>query len=83
MQHEAAQAVPLSTYWACGRAPMLEVFGALDPFKPQAAWRELIDDFGHRVASMRIDDASHALLPEQPDRVAQAILLFLERHAIP
>ena len=32
MQHEAAQAVPLSVYWACGQAPMLEVFDALDPF---------------------------------------------------
>ncbi len=81
MQHEAAQAVPLSAYWACGQAPMLEVFGALDPFKPQPYWRELSDQFGDRVTSVRIEDASHALFPEQPDRVAQAILPFLARHA--
>ncbi len=83
MQHEAAQAVPLCAYWACGRAPMLEVFGACDPFKPQPSWQELRDDFGDRVTSVRIDDASHALFPEQPDRVAQAILPFLARHAAP
>ena len=60
---------------------MLEVFGALDPFKPQPYWRELSDAFGDRVTSVRIENASHALFPEQPDRVAQAILPFLGRHA--
>ena len=81
MQHEAAKAVPLSTYWACGRAPMLEMFGALDPFKPRAYWQELRDQFGDRVTSVVIEDASHALFPEQPDQVAQAVLPFLARHA--
>ncbi len=80
MQHEAAQAVPLAAYWGCGRAPMLEVFGALDPFKPRAYWQELGDQFGDRVTSVMIDDASHALFPEQPDRVAQAVLPWLVRH---
>lgn len=81
MQHEAARAVPPSTYWACGRAPMLEVFGAEDPFKPQAYWHELSDQFGSRVTSVVIDNASHALFPEQPERVAHAVLPFLSRHA--
>ena len=80
MQHEAAKAVPLSAYWACGRAPMLEVFGTLDPFKPKAYWHELGDQFGDRVTSIRIEDASHALFPEQPDRVAEAVLSWLSRH---
>ena len=80
MQHEAAQAVPLAAYWACGRAPMLEVFGALDPFKPKAFWPELRDQFGDRVTSVMIEDASHALFPEQPDFVAQAVLPWLARH---
>ena len=83
MQHEAAQAVPQSVYWACGRVPMLEVFGTVDPFKPKAYWRELSDQFGDGVTSVRIEDASHALFPEQPDQVAQAVLPFLARHAPP
>ena len=80
MQHAAAKAVPLSVYWACGRAPMLEVFGALDPFKPKVYWRELSDQFGSRVTSVRIEDASHALFPEQPDLVAEAVLSWLPQH---
>ena len=66
MQQEAAQAVPLSAYWACGQAPMLEVSGALNPFKPQVFWRELSDEFGDRVTSLRIEDASHATLLHGP-----------------
>ena len=80
MQHEAAQAVPPSIYWACGRASMLEVFGALDPFKPSAYWHELQEQFGERVTSVMIEDASHALFPEQPDKVAQAMLPWLADH---
>ena len=81
MQRQAAEAVPLSAYWACGRAPMLEMFGAHDPFKPRAYWQELRDGFGERVTSVVIEDASHALFPEQPRRVAEALLPFLARHA--
>ncbi len=80
MQHAAASAVAVSAYWACGRAPMLELFGALDPFKPKAFWQELSDQFGDRVTSVRIEDASHALFPEQPDRVAEALLPWLSRY---
>ena len=83
MQHEAAQAVPQSVYWACGRAPMLEVFGALGPFKPCAYWRELGEQFCERVTSVQIPDASHALFPEQPEQVAQAVMPFLARHTSP
>ena len=80
MQHEAAQAVPVSAYWACGRAPMLEVFGSVDPFKPKAFWQELRGQFGGRVDSAVIDDASHALFPEQPIKVAEAVLPWLDQH---
>ena len=80
MQHEAAQAVPPAAYWACGRTPMLEVFGADDPFKPKAFWQEMRDEFGDRVTSVVIDGASHALFPEQPVKVAEAVLPWLDQH---
>ena len=79
MQHAAAQAVPLSVYWACGNVPLLEVFGEHDPFKPKAYWQELHDQFGDRVSSVVIEDASHALFPEQPGKVAGAVLPWLAR----
>lgn len=47
------------------------------PLRPQAYWQELRDAFGDRVTSVRIENASHALFPEQPDQVAQAVLHFL------
>ena len=80
MQHAAAQAVPRSAYWACGSVPLLEIFGEYDPFKPKAYWQELHGQFGNRVSSMVIEDASHALFPEQPDRIAGAVLPWLFRY---
>ena len=59
---------------ACGLAPTLGVSGALDPSRPQAHWHEPSDQLGSRVTSVRIAEASHAFLPEQPDRVAEAVL---------
>ena len=77
MQREAAHAVPVSAYWNCGQAPMLEIFGAFDPFKPKAFWSELSGQFGSRIASVMIGDASHALFPEQPGKVAETIVSWL------
>ena len=79
MQHAAAQAVPRGVYRACGDVPLLEVFGAHDPFKPRPYWDEMRERFGDRVVSVVIDDASHALFPEQPDRVAKAVMSWLTR----
>ncbi len=79
MQHAAVQAVALADYWACGGVPLLELIGARDPFKPKAYWNELRDQFGDRVTTVVID-ASHALFPEQPDMVADAVLPWLARY---
>ena len=35
------------------------------------------DDLGDRVSIMRIPNAGHALLPEQPQAVAHALLTFV------
>ena len=80
MQREAAHAVPLSADWACGHAPMLEVFGDPNPFNPQAYWQELQKQFGDRVTSVVVNDASHALFPNSCAQVERAILPFLARH---
>ena len=84
MHHEAAKVVPLSAHRACGRAPMLGMFGALDPFKPEACWPEACrhepsDQLGSRITPVRAGDAAHALVPEQPDRVAEAVLSWPSR----
>jgi len=71
------QGVQQSDWWHAGTAPLLELIPALDPFKPRGKWGELREEFGARVATVVIEDASHALFPEQPRAVAEAILNWL------
>jgi pimeloyl-ACP methyl ester carboxylesterase len=65
---------------ASGNLPLREIVPACDPFKPKAYWQELHNQFPDRVTTAVIDDASHALFPEQPDMVADAVLPWLARH---
>ena len=37
------------------------------------------DDLGERVSIVRIPGAAHALLPEQPEAVARALLDFIRQ----
>jgi pimeloyl-ACP methyl ester carboxylesterase len=46
---------------------------------PPESRSRYLDDLGERVSIVRIPNAGHALLPEQPDAVAQALLRFVER----
>jgi pimeloyl-ACP methyl ester carboxylesterase len=68
------QGVKQSDWWSAGTAPLLELIPDQDPFKPKRHWTELRDEFGERVTTVVIPDASHALFPEQPAAVAAAII---------
>ncbi len=76
VQRAAVRASKLDRYWAGGKAPLLEINAAFDPFKPPPLRRELHDLVGDRVTTVLIDDASHALFPEQPEGVAAAVLTW-------
>lgn len=67
-----------SDWWSAGTAPLLELIPASDPFKPRPYWNELRDSYGDRVQSVIIPDASHALFPEQPQAVADAIIAWVK-----
>lgn len=71
--------VPQSVWWGAGNAPLLELIPEEDPFKPRDRWDELVLDFGSRVEVVTIPKASHALFPEQPATVAQAIERWVKR----
>jgi pimeloyl-ACP methyl ester carboxylesterase len=58
---------------------LLDLQGELDPFKPRAMSNEMRDEFGERVSVVVIPNASHALMPEQPDAVAAAILAWIQK----
>ena len=79
MQHGAAQVTGVRESWACGNVPLLQVLGEHDPFNPKPYWHEMQERFGDRVTLSIVQDASHALFPEQPVAVAQAILPWLAK----
>lgn len=74
MQRAAAKAVNLDEFRACGNVPLLELIAACDPFNSKECWSALREQLGSRVTSRVIEDASHALFPEQPDKVADVVL---------
>ncbi len=70
--------VKQSDWWSAGHAPLLELIPADDPFKPRAYWGELKQSYGDRVQTVVIPDASHALFPEQPQAIADAIIGWMK-----
>src|SRR5262245_32813220 len=77
-QRIAAAAVKQSDWWSAGTVPLLDLQAELDPFKPASARNELKDEFGDRVTIMVIPNASHALLPEEPEAVTKAIAAWVK-----
>ena len=69
--------VQQSEWWSAGKAPLLELIPASDPFKPRDQWGEMAASYGERVTTVVIPDASHALFPEQPEKVAAAIIAWV------
>ena len=80
MQRAALAAVEPGSYADGGVAPLLEVFGSHDPFKPAGSRHALREKLGSRVSTAVVGDASHALFPEQPRAVADAIIPWAAHH---
>jgi pimeloyl-ACP methyl ester carboxylesterase len=76
-QFAAGRATKQSEWWGGGTAPLLDLQGALDPFKPRAMMNEFRDEFGARATVVVIPNASHALIPEQPAAVVDAIVTWI------
>jgi pimeloyl-ACP methyl ester carboxylesterase len=76
-QSAAGRATKQSEWWSAGSVPLLDLQGALDPFKPRSASNELVEEFGDRATIVVIENASHALLPEQPASVVEAIVAWI------
>jgi pimeloyl-ACP methyl ester carboxylesterase len=72
-QRAAAAAVPQPQWWPGGVAPLLDLQAGQDPFRIASTRQELKDEFGDRVTVFVIQNASHALFPERPRDVSQAL----------
>ncbi len=74
-QRDASAATPQEEWWTAGIAPVLDLQGAHDPWRP----RKTVDDFRRdlgwdRVTVRVIPNCSHAMFPEQPEAVVHAVL---------
>ncbi len=76
-QRLAGLATRQEEWWAAGKVPLLDLQADSDPFHPIERMNELKDELGDRVSVAVIRNASHALLPEQPAAVVEAIVAWV------
>jgi pimeloyl-ACP methyl ester carboxylesterase len=76
----ARDATPQKDYYAAGNVPLLDIQGENDPYKPPSAKNELVDEFGaERVTVVRVPHAAHAIIVEQPNAVADAVIAWARK----
>ena len=79
-ERAATEATPREEWWLAGRAPVLDVQPAQDVMTPPESRNRYRDELGvDRVTMTVIPGAGHALLPEQPEAVANALLGYLRK----
>jgi pimeloyl-ACP methyl ester carboxylesterase len=79
-EREATEATPREEWWHAGKAPVLDVQPEKDVMTPPETRNRYRDEFGaDRVTMTVIPNAGHALLPEQPEAVAKAMLDYFKR----
>lgn len=74
----ASNATELDDWWGGGSAPMLILQGLQDRIAPPSNGRDLRNSYPDRVSLIELRGTAHALLPEEPDLIASAIIQFLE-----
>lgn len=73
VQTAAWRATPIDDYFAAGSAPLLDLQAAQDTVAPRRFSHVLKQALGDRVTVEVIDNAGHALIPEQPEAVARVL----------
>jgi pimeloyl-ACP methyl ester carboxylesterase len=76
MENEASAATPVDEWFACGHARILDLQAENDAVAQQKFRGVLKSELGDRVSVVVIPNAGHALVPEQPEAVANAIAAF-------
>lgn len=79
-ERDATEATPKPEWWTAGTAPVLDVLALNDPLSPPDSVHCYRDQWGaDRVTIAKINNAAHALLPEQPAAVADAIINYMQQ----
>lgn len=76
-QRRAVTSVDASEWWDAVAPRVLVVQGLDDAIAPPENGRRYAADHADRTTLVEVSDAGHALIVEQPDRVAQALLAHL------
>ena len=71
MQRAARARTEVESWWSGGEAPILDIVGLQDPFRPASELNFYVNEFAPRVELQTIDGASHALPDERPEETAQ------------
>jgi pimeloyl-ACP methyl ester carboxylesterase len=75
-ENAASRGTPVDDWFACGTAPILDLQAEYDAVAPRKFAGVLKAALGDRVTVVVIPNAGHALVPEQPEAVANAIATF-------
>jgi pimeloyl-ACP methyl ester carboxylesterase len=76
MENEASAATPVDLWFAGGKAPILDLQAENDAVAQPKFRGVLKSELGGRVTVVVIPNAGHALVPEQPEAMANAISVF-------
>ena len=74
LYRKAAKTPARSTWWPVSHAPVLDLQGEDDPWRPRASASEVKEVLKEKATVVVIPHASHALPVEQPKAVAKAIV---------
>lgn len=77
MQKEAQAATPIDAYFHCGSAHVFDLQAADDTVAPRRHAHVLREALGARVMVQVIERAGHALIPEQPQAVCDALCAWM------
>jgi pimeloyl-ACP methyl ester carboxylesterase len=76
----ARDSTPQKEYWSGGTAPILDIQGSSDPYRPPSSADELVREFGaKRVSVVVIPHTAHAVIVEQPRAVADAMVEYARK----
>ena len=76
-QSAAVRATNTDDWWEAGGRPMTVLQASDDAIAPRENALDLKRRLGQRVTIVDINDAGHAMLPEQPEQIARAVLAAL------
>ncbi len=78
MQSSAVRRTAVEDWWEAGGQPMLVVQATEDRIALAANAHDLKRRLGEKVTLVEVPQAGHAMLPEQPEAIVEAIVAFLQ-----